>query len=348
MKTQLSVLLVSVLALASAGQEIQSYSVSKEHPSAGVHSDPGGGLEVNSAPIHWTAPAGWEELAPTGVRLGSFLAPGPGGTRADVAVTSFPGSVGTELDNVNRWRMELGLPEIGPNEVNAETITVDSYSGRLYDIAGPSSRTVVASLPLNGATWFFKMRGETAAVGSAKPAFADFLKSIHFGPATGGVAAGGAMAADPHAGLVAGATSSRPEPQWAAPASWTPSEHGSLVLKSYSVRGEDGREASVAISKFPGDAGGVLANVNRWRGQLGLTPVPESDLSSATASLDVEGGKGVVVDVDGRDGAKPARMIAVMVAEGGHTWFYKLRGDEGVVNRERAGFLSFVQAVRYR
>ena len=45
------------------------------------------------------------------------------------------------------------------------------------------------------------------------------------------------------------------------------------------------------MSVFPDDAGGVLANVNRWRGQVDLAPVKQAELEKQIASLDVSGGK---------------------------------------------------------
>ena len=45
-----------------------------------------------------------------------------------------------------------------------------------------------------------------------------------------------------------------------------------------------GESLECYVTSLGGDAGGTLANVNRWRGQLGLTPV--SDIGSRR---DVEG-----------------------------------------------------------
>ena len=41
-----------------------------------------------------------------------------------------------------------------------------------------------------------------------------------------------------------------------------------MVLASYNISAKEG-SPTVTVSMFPGDVGGVLANVNRWRGQLG-------------------------------------------------------------------------------
>jgi hypothetical protein len=49
------------------------------------------------------------------------------------------------------------------------------------------------------------------------------------------------------------------------------------------VAGADGTKGEVAISHFPGDVGGDLANVNRWRQQVALPPIDEAGLAVSTA-----------------------------------------------------------------
>ena len=45
-----------------------------------------------------------------------------------------------------------------------------------------------------------------------------------------------------------------------------------MRLASYSIPFSGGN-ADLSITNFSGDGGGVLANVNRWRGQLNLSPL---------------------------------------------------------------------------
>ncbi len=61
--------------------------------------------------LRWTAPAGWKELAGSGMRVASFELPKTAG-KAEVTVVALPGDVGGELANVNRWRGQLALPPI--------------------------------------------------------------------------------------------------------------------------------------------------------------------------------------------------------------------------------------------
>jgi hypothetical protein len=361
--------MIVLLAGCRRDDQIQSYTTPKENqpppaspnpPAAGMMMGADApGIPVNAAPVHWTTPSGWKEMPPTSIRIGNFVVPGPGDKRAEVSVISLPGEVGGTLANVNRWRGEVGLGEITEKDVVSEKTVVDSNEGNLYEMAGPTERTVVAVIPRDGARWFFKIRGDSDVVAGAKPAFLEFLKSVHFD--AGEIAA---MPSNPHAGMpgmsgmggmgagarmgMAAAAPSGEQPKWSIPANWTESSPGAMVLKSFSITGDAGQKAVVSISVLAGEGGGLLANVNRWRKQLNLAEIAEDGLPKASESLDVLGGKGTLVDFTGTDaGGQPARMVAVSVPHGGQTWFYKLTGAGAVVGREKDAFTQFVQTVRY-
>jgi hypothetical protein len=137
-----------------------------------------------------------------------------------------------------------------------------------------------------------------------------------------------------------------PEPVWHPPTNWTVAPQSAMVVKSFTIAGPQGQAARVAVSSFPGDVGGTFQNVNRWRAQIGLPPIPESALPTVTQSIDVAGGKATLVDLSNPEG-KPARLAAVIVPRGASTWFYKLTGDAPVVAQEEAAFVKFAQTAVY-
>jgi len=108
-------------------------------------------------------------------------------------------------------------------------------------------------------------------------------------------------------------------------------------------------KAEISVSVLSGDGGGLLANMNRWRGQVGLAPVAESELDKQVSSLDVIGGKAMLVDMNGQnpETGQKVRLISAIVPREGLTWFYKLMGDEAAAGREKAAFIKFVQSARY-
>ena len=103
------------------------------------------------------------------------------------------------------------------------------------------------------------------------------------------------------------------------------------------------------VSMSPGDGGGLLANLNRWRTQLGLASVAEADLAKEVQPLDLPGAKASLADVTGKDArsGQPARMVAVVIPRSGATWFYKLMGEAQLVQQEKDAFLKFVQSTKY-
>lgn len=354
-------LVISLLAGCRRDNQIQTYSAPKEKeptaptaqnqpaPAMSMMGADASAIPVNSATVHWTTPPGWKEMPPTSIRLGNFVVPGPGDKKAEVSIISLPGDVGGTLANVNRWRHEVGLGDVTEKDVSFEKAVVDGSEGKLYEMAGATERTVVAVISREGASWFFKMRGDTDVVAGAKPVFLEFLKSVHFG---GNEAA--APTADPHAGMtgmgmgMATPSSSGGEPKWNTPANWVETTPGAMVTKSFSIAGDAGQKAVVTISVLGGEGGGTLANVNRWRHQLNLPEFTQDALPKATTSLDVLGGQATMVDFTGTDSAgQSARMVAASVTRGGQTWFYKLTGPDAVMSHEKDAFTQFVQAVRY-
>jgi hypothetical protein len=115
---------------------------------------------------------------------------------------------------------------------------------------------------------------------------------------------------------------------------------------SYAVAGSDGAEADMSITAFPGDVGGNLANVNRWRGQIELPPIGEADLGSTMQHHDIGEFHVDVVEFANTESTNPQRMIGAIVPYEGATWFFKLTGPDALVARERAAFLSLVQSIK--
>ena len=147
----------------------------------------------------------------------------------------------------------------------------------------------------------------------------------------------------------AAASSGQAKPNWEVPSGWKEVPGGQFLVAKFALTGDANTQASVNVSMSAGDGGGVLANVNRWRAQLGLAPEAEADLSKELQSLDLADGKATLVDISGQDASKgqKARLLAVVFPRAGSTWFYKLMGDAQIVEREKDAFMKFVQTVKY-
>jgi len=165
-------------------------------------------------------------------------------------------------------------------------------------------------------------------------------------PPIGQAAGAGAMGAMPGGG---GPTVSEGNAlSWTAPASWVAKAPGMVRKGSYNVPGDGGAVGDVAITAFPGDTGGLFANVNRWRGQIGLPSIAESGLESAIERLELNGFHIVLVDATGTSNGQPVRLLGAIVPHDGQTWFFKLTGPAALVGQEQAAFRGFLATLKAR
>lgn len=332
-------------------EQVSSYQVPKEDHSvkpfsmAGMMGGSGMGNEDESATpatpqLKWDLPNGWKEKSGQQMGIGSFHVDGDDGRYADIRVIPLRAGPEIEQRSVNMWREELGLPELPVDQIKGDELNVAGAHGHLYDLKSDElkfggkykARTTAAILEKDDTLWFVKMAGEESIVSAQQDNFKNFLKSFRF--ESGGMPAGHPQVASksaPGAGSGSGAGAN-----WKFPATWQQVPAGQMVLASYkATRGP--ASADVTVTSFPGDVGGVLANVNRWRGQVGLGPINDADLAKETKSVDLaDGSKAVAVDVTGKK-----RLYGLMVPRGGKTWFYKIIGDPEVVGAESANLVEF-------
>ena len=127
---------------------------------------------------------------------------------------------------------------------------------------------------------------------------------------------------------------------WKTPASWTELAPGQMRVGSFKVTGAGGKLADVSIIPLGGIAGGNVANVNRWRGQLQLPPVAE--LAGAVDTLEANGLHLLVFDA--ANGG--SRILGAIVPRPGETWFFKLTGPDDLVARTKPAFLDFLKTVK--
>ncbi len=135
---------------------------------------------------------------------------------------------------------------------------------------------------------------------------------------------------------------------WTAPASWTPKALGSMRKGSYAIAGDGGAAGDLSILAFPGDTGGLFANVNRWRGQVGLGPIEVGQIEANTQNIEANGLKIVLVDVTGTASGVSTTLIGAIVPYNGQTWFFKLLGPAELVAKEKPAFREFLQTIKPR
>ncbi len=361
-----AIVLISSLAVVTGCRDssVASYRIPKEKDaphndgampahasSAPMSGDMAGGTvaAAQGADLVWTAPAHWKTKAASSMRKGSFIVDDGAGAVADLGITAFPGDVGGDLANVNRWRGQLQLEPITAPDLGSQISRIENpdLTVSLVDLVNGEQRMLAAFVPFNGATWFFKLTGPTALLGKEKDAFVAFLKSVR--PAPTPVAAETATPASSNAGNMADTEvikADGPGLKWTAPTHWQAKPASAMRKASYAVNGADGRTADLSITAFPGDVGGELANVNRWRGQLALPPIAATELDTAVTRREVNGLHLTIVDLAGGAADARQRLLGAIVPFEGATWFIKLTGPDALVAAESPVFQSFLNTLQ--
>jgi hypothetical protein len=142
-------------------------------------------------------PAEWRRVNAGQVALYAFEA-GQGKNLARISISL---SGGTLLDNINRWRDQVGLGDIDQEEMEKQLtrVTIDQYHGHYVQMSQmssqpgsdekspadgkpkparkPPSRGAIHGviIPAKGRTWFFKLEGSVAAVQREKDTFRSFV-----------------------------------------------------------------------------------------------------------------------------------------------------------------------------
>src|SRR4051812_43747343 len=176
----------------------------------------------------------------------------------------------------------------------------------------------------------------SAADSSAPSVSAPFAAAA--APMPGAPMGNGAMANTPVATAI-GATLS-----WTAPSKWKEKPAQPMRKATYTLSA-DGAEAELSITAFPGDVGGELANVNRWRGQVDLEPITAAELGKSIVRMEKNGLKMAIVDASA--GASGKRILGAMIPFGGSTWFFKVGpASDAAIGKVKSDFLAFLETVK--
>jgi hypothetical protein len=127
------------------------------------------------------------------------------------------------------------------------------------------------------------------------------------------------------------------------PAGWSQVPTSAMRYASFAASTADGSKLDISVVTFPGDGGGDVENINRWRQQVGLAAIDQSAVAGAIAPLKTSSGDFVTTDLDG----PKARMLAAWTRRDGHTWFFKMTGPPASVEKEKPNFVKFVQSLRF-
>ena len=103
--------------------------------------------------------------------------------------------------------------------------------------------------------------------------------------------------------------------------------------------------AAFTISSFQGDTGGILANVNRWRNQLQLSPINDSQLEPLISHQDINQFHFDIITITNDQSSNKETILAAIQNYNNQTYFYKLRGPLSIINAEKSNFMTFLNSI---
>ena len=277
--------------------------------------------------LEYQLPPTWKQIPASEISLASFKVEGSAEQEANVSVTQLTNLEGKDAEIVNMWRQQVGLEPLNRDEAlkQFQQVEVGGRKGNLFEISSQAEPlkiiTVVVHEPEG--SWFYKLSGDTPVVDKEKPQFLEFLKTIKV-----------------KEGTTVAQNDTNDSFQWKVPSSWKTTAPGQMQIARFLVPEKGKAKAEVFVSVFPNDTGGTLANVNRWRRQLGLDEVKESELSQLITPLDQGIPGSILVDMTNQD----KQMVGAIVPREGRYWFYKMMGDAAAVAPEKDAFIAFAKS----
>jgi hypothetical protein len=126
--------------------------------------------------------------------------------------------------------------------------------------------------------------------------------------------------------------------RWLAPETWEEETPGQFQIALYRIA----PGITAAVSKLPGDAGGIAANVNRWREQVGLAPSPE--IGGEAIALEKGESQAHWFELKGTERS----ILAAIIPVDRETWFFKLDSSTAALETARPAFMDFLKSVEIR
>ncbi|MFO0932362.1 MAG: hypothetical protein U1E39_06590 [Planctomycetota bacterium] len=316
-----------------------------------------GGAANGGVAFTWSTPAGWEPLPAAPMRTAGWKVTAAPGT--ECTFSTLPATGGGLVPNVNRWRKQMSLAPADEAAVAALPTkgTLLGRPAKFVELAGTyvgmgggasveGAKLVGLVAELPQATAFLKLTGPAASVDAEVPRLLELAASIAAGKGAAGrdaAAAGGGAAPER-------APASDAPFRWTAPAGWVQGPARSMRVATFVPSGAPGSEVAVSILK--GTAGGVRANLDRWRGQMGAGPLSDAEFG-ALPRAQVLGGTAVFLAVEGAyagmgggAGASGSMLLGMALERPGDMVFVKMTGPAAEVRGEQDRFRAFCESFR--
>lgn len=137
-------------------------------------------------------------------------------------------------------------------------------------------------------------------------------------------------------------------PTWTVPDGWVQDAARPMRVATFRTS-SDPDAPELIITRFGAENfGGMLANINRWRGMVGLEPVKD-EKDQPAEKITIDGNEAAQFDMTGPQAdAQPAKRLRLaMVPVGDTVWFFRLIGAAQAVEKNVAAYDGFLQSIRF-
>ena len=130
---------------------------------------------------------------------------------------------------------------------------------------------------------------------------------------------------------------------WEKPESWIETSGHAMRLVSFNVPFSKGI-GDLSMTTFEGSSGGVEANVNRWREQIGLELLNSSEIKESSVNMDGKLGKYEFFKLVNEKNPDSAILSAIFQLETS-TLFVKLSIDSTGIEETENDFITFCKSI---
>jgi hypothetical protein len=294
----------------------------------------------------WKLPAGWKQQAGNSeMRFATITMPGENpALEVTVGKVPWPAAENDQrlLMNLNRWRGQMQLKPVDAAALaeNSRKLKLADGSATLIDLKGKFKAGGMTP-PLAGAA--------AGALPPGHPPMTATLPSGH--PPIDNSAAESSAAKAPSAKSSGSSESSSSAAElpltFAAPKNWHTATLPPFAVAAFALS-KNSQRPEVTITPLATRPNGILDNIGRWRGQLGLPEASKDELTAVAKPYKVNGMPATWVRLLGPEGANPQREImAAVVSRDGTDWIFAMKAEAAVADNEQANFEKFVASVKF-
>lgn len=130
---------------------------------------------------------------------------------------------------------------------------------------------------------------------------------------------------------------------WKAPADWTEGTPGQFQVASFTTP----TGGKVTVSMLPGDGGGIPANINRWRRQMSLEPLPDEEINGQPLKISDSKDEMLLFNLVPADTAPDSNgILAAILPLASESWYFKFNGKVSDMKANGLAFMNFLRTVR--